>query len=326
MRIRRSFLRSSIPEVDDLRVLLMHNPTAGDEDHDSRSLSATLEAAGHEVAWKSMKDSDWELALDERADLVVAAGGDGTVGKVFRQLAGRSVPVTIFPVGTANNIARSLGFEYDDPAQLIRGWADGRTQPCDIGSLSSPIGEERFVESAGGGLFANVLRRAENDEHKNPGEDKIEEGLHMLRENIARARALPWRLRLDGEDVFDDLVALEVMNMREAGPRIPLAPQADAGDGLLEVVSLRAEDAEVLATYVEARLDGRPADEPRFEVRRAHEVVLQPPPGCPLHFDDELLSRGPSEGAENAIVRLAAQVEVLVPGPGGTSPSQAGSL
>src|SRR5688572_15501512 len=95
-------------EVDDLRVLLMHNPTAGGEVHSPEALIAIVEAAGHDVVWQSIKDSGWKEVLKEPADLVVVAGGDGTVRKVFIELAGRGVPATLLPVGSANNIARSL--------------------------------------------------------------------------------------------------------------------------------------------------------------------------------------------------------------------------
>jgi diacylglycerol kinase (ATP) len=85
------------------------------------------------VTWQSTRESDWERVFGEAVDLVVAAGGDGTVRKVFRQLAGKDVPATVLPLGTANNIARSLGFEDDDPDSLVRGWPNGRLWSYDIG-------------------------------------------------------------------------------------------------------------------------------------------------------------------------------------------------
>jgi diacylglycerol kinase family enzyme len=297
-------------EVDGLRVLVLHNPKAGEEDHEPESLIGPLEEAGHAVRWQSVQESGWEASLDEGADLVAVAGGDGTVRKVFRRLAGGRVPATILPVGTANNIARSLGIEEVEPGDLIRGWPKGRMRPCDIGSLGAGRGQQLFVESAGGGLFADLLIRAEDDKADSDPDDKIELGLEVLLATAGEAKARPWRVRLDGDELAEDLVGVEVMNVREAGPRLPLAPEADPGDGLLDVVLIRAAGAEALAAYAQARLRESPAEPPRFEVRRGREVVVHPPRDWPLHYDDEVLAE---RNADRAVVRCAGRLQVLVP-------------
>ena len=296
-----------------MRVLLLHNPTAGDEEHSRDTLVSALEAAGHGVVWQSTKESDWERALLDGAELVVAAGGDGTVRKVFRQLAGTDVPATILPVGTANNIARSLGFAADEPLSNVHGWSRGRMVAYDIATLTSSRGEAPFVESAGAGLFADALARAENEEQE--ASDKIEKGLRTLLKSLAECRPLPWTLELDGDRLADELVGIEVMNVSEAGPRIPLAPKADPCDGALDVVPIRSGDADHLRAYAEVRLAGASPEPPTFEVRRAVEIAFELPPGCPVHVDDELpADGGAAAGREVISARPAAQVQVLLPG------------
>jgi diacylglycerol kinase family enzyme len=298
---------------DELRVLLMHNPSAGDEEHGRETLVSALEVAGHEVIWHSTKESDWE-ALAEGVELVVAAGGDGTVRKVFRQLAGKDVPATILPVGTANNIARSLGFVEADPVRNVRGWSGGRVVSYDIATLTSSGGEASFVESAGAGLFADALARAENDSQE--ASDKVEQGLRMLLASIAACRPRPWTLELDGDRLNGELVGLEVMNVSEAGPRISLAPAADPCDGALEVVPIRTEDVDGLRTYAEARLAGASLEPPTFEMRRTVETTFELPPGCPVHVDDQLLNDcGYAAGPQVVSAHAAAQVKVLLPSP-----------
>jgi diacylglycerol kinase (ATP) len=297
-----------------LRVLLTHNPSAGDEEHSQESLTSALEAEGHTVRWQSIKDEDWKTTLNEPVDLVVAAGGDGTVRKVFKQLAGTDTPVTLFPVGTANNIARSLGYEDDDPLRLIRGWPSGRRRACDIGSLASANGEARFVESMGGGLFAAVLARAENADAKAAGMSKLELGLRLLVDVIEDAPALYWEVEVDGVDVSGEVLACEAMNVRETGPNIPLAPEADPGDGMLEAVLIRDEHRRALAGYVHARVNGGTAEAPRFDVRRGGRLTLRPPTGCPVHVDEEVLAvDAPREGMTHAVARVSSRVVVLVP-------------
>jgi diacylglycerol kinase (ATP) len=312
MRIRLSFPFDPLTKVDALRVLLMHNPTAGDEEHSPDALIALIEAAGHEVRWQSVKEDDWERAFDEEDDLAVAAGGDGTVRKIFRRLAGTDIPVTILPLGTANNIARSLGFVDDVPERLVRAWSGGRMKPYDIASLIARRGEGSFVESAGAGLFAELLQRAEGGESSHS--DKIEKGLHLLLASLAEPRAHSWAFELDGHSLSDDLLGLEMMNVSEGGPQIPLAPAADPGDGGLEVVLIRGEDVLDLRSYAEARLAGDSPEPPRFDVRRAAEIVFEVPPGCPVHVDDELLADNDSMDPIGAVrARPVAQIQVLLP-------------
>ena len=130
-----------------MRITLIHNPGAGRTDHRGKDeLVALIEEAGHSVRYQSSKDDDWEEALNKPSDLVVAAGGDGTVGRVARGMVGRNVPVSVLPAGTANNIARTLGLADRSPEELVRGWAEARRVKLDIGMVSGPFGKRSFVE------------------------------------------------------------------------------------------------------------------------------------------------------------------------------------
>jgi diacylglycerol kinase family enzyme len=290
-----------------LRVIVLHNPTAGDAEHHPQAIVSALEEVGHDVEWQSTKKDGWEATLDRGAELLVVAGGDGTVQKVFRRLAGKDVPVTLLPVGSANNVARSLGFDDDDPGRLVRGWPTARRVACDVGSMSSGLEQHCFVESAGGGAFADALERAEEADDDLAADEKIEQGLGLLQESLAAARPAPWELSVDGDDLSGELVGLEVLNVPALGPRITLAPEADPADGLLDLVLIRSNDAAALAAYVHERREGRSPELPAFDVRKAREIVFRPPPGTPLHYDDDLLD------ASEASVSVAGQVQVLVP-------------
>jgi diacylglycerol kinase (ATP) len=297
-----------------LRVTLLHNPTAGDAQHSSERLGAVIAAAGHDVAYRLLGDDDWDSALG--GDLVVVAGGDGAVRKVFRKLSGASIVATVLPIGTANNIARTLGFTTDDPARLVRGWASGTVRPFDVGEAESPWGGVRFVESLGGGIFAEMLVRAERGESA-AADDKIDRGLRLLSDVVGEAPASAWSLELDGADLSGDYLAVEAMNVREAGPNVLLAPAADPGDGLLDVVLIGPEHRAALAAYVEERLRGRSPEPPRFEVQRGRRLVLRAPTEAPLHADDELWTeRRPARSGGDAVANAGRlRIDVLLPSP-----------
>lgn len=292
-----------------MRVTLLHNPTAGDEEHGRDHLLSVLAEAGHEVQYQSVKEDGWETAVREPAELVVVAGGDGTVGKVFKALAGSGRAVTLLPVGTANNIARTLGLpEAADPSELVRGLEDASRRPFDIGQVESDAGEALFVETAGGGIFAEVLVRAERGGEDADGPEKIELGLRLLAEVVEDAEALEWQLDLDGRDLSGELLAVEAMNVRETGPNIPLAPGADPGDGLLDVVMVRPEHRGALAAYIDARRRGRNGDAPRFQVERGRRLALRAAEGVWLHADEQPWD------ARAAVAKVdRVQLGVLVP-------------
>ena len=79
------------------------------------------------ISCKSSTRSFASKILESHADLVVAAGGDGTVATAARVLAGRKIPLAILPLGTANNIARSLN--SDGPLDtLVASWGHTEAQ------------------------------------------------------------------------------------------------------------------------------------------------------------------------------------------------------
>ena len=64
-----------------MRILLIHNPKAGDRKHSKKQLMAGLTRCGHQTLYQSIKERGWKKALKKPVDLVIAAGGDGTVRK-----------------------------------------------------------------------------------------------------------------------------------------------------------------------------------------------------------------------------------------------------
>src|SRR5256886_13726188 len=93
-----------------MRITLIHNPKAGDAKHGKRQLMAALAKAGHHATYQSTKEPGLKKALKKPTDLVLAAGGDGTTAKVASRLVDSGIPLSVLPLGTANNLARALGF------------------------------------------------------------------------------------------------------------------------------------------------------------------------------------------------------------------------
>ena len=143
------------------RVFVVLNPAAGRAQAGSTTKSLQHVAAGH--AWRldvyetSGDESLPELirgAVDEGADMVVAAGGDGTVSAVVDGLVGTEVPLGLIPSGTGNVLAQELGIPLDveKACQLLAN--DPATRSID----ALQAGDRYFVLSIGAGINAMAIK------------------------------------------------------------------------------------------------------------------------------------------------------------------------
>ena len=305
-----------------MRVTLIHNPGAGRQEYDAKALLKLLRRAGHKPRYQSAKEKGWDRVLDKRADLVVVAGGDGTVAGVTRRMVGRDVPVAILPSGTANNIARSLGLLKKPFKELVRGWPDARRVRLDVGIASGPWGQRYFVEGLGAGLFAGMLVRSEQNqgrkekENKTKGPARVVDGaLRRLKEAAETAEAVEIAAHLDGVDISGNYLLFEAVNLPFIGPNLFIAPDTKAGDGQLEVVLVPESQRGRLVRYLEHWHENR--ERPSLLPSRRGKHLQIEWTGFALHIDDKLRPRKKAEPEEVAglvDVRIdAAAVEFLSP-------------
>jgi diacylglycerol kinase family enzyme len=284
-----------------MRITLIHNPTSGDTPLGRDELVSILEGEGYQTAYYSTKDGkkrkkDWRRAIDdEPADLILAAGGDGTVRKVALALSGSSTPFAVLPLGTANNIAKTLGL-HGKIQTIARRWKRARARPFDLGVVEGARRDVQFVESFGGGLFASLIRRGADEVEAAPkvvGRE-TDRAVFLLREIGRKSRPQPWTVTIDGKDASGSYLAVEILNVRFGGPNIALAPKADPRDGRLDVVLIGPAERDALDVYLKSRLEHGAAAPLELPVRRARAVTLQAPRGAAFHLDDEIWpARGP---------------------------------
>jgi diacylglycerol kinase (ATP) len=294
-----------------VRVTLFHNPTAGDAPVTADQLTSILSDAGYQVRYQSTKD-DLSAALEDVGDLAVVAGGDGTVAKVARGLADTDIPLAVLPLGTANNIGKALGV-FGDIRDIVAGWAEAPRSAIDVGVLSGPFGERRFLEAVGVGFLAELVRRGtdEVDDTSAIVHRETDRALQLLSAILGGAPAADVRVELDDHDLSGEYIGVEVMNVGFAGPNIPLAKDADPADGELDLVLLREDDRERLRDYAVSRVESASAVMPSLDVRRGQRVRIVPPAGWPIHVDDELVeldTGGPGRVLEILLRRGVVQV------------------
>jgi diacylglycerol kinase (ATP) len=268
-----------------MRVLLIHNPKAGDRKHGKKQLMWRLKQNGFQAFYQSIKGRGWEKAFKKPVDLVIAAGGDGTVHKTAWKIIETGIPLAILPLGTANNLARSLGFA-GSADEILQSLHCGKGQPFDVGVARSGLQTDYFLEAVGGGLFADYfpIAKANEKEGASP-EEELKAHLSLLRELALDYRGRPWKMSIDGKDISDRYILWGAMNIRSAGPALHLAPNARTDDGRLDFVAVREHDRKVFIKHVEAHLTGRKKRLP-LAPRKFRELKITIPLGS-MHLDGE---------------------------------------
>jgi diacylglycerol kinase (ATP) len=248
-----------------------------------------LRAAGHKVDYQSCKEKKWHKILKDPGDVVAVAGGDGTVNKVARRLIGSPTPIAIIPMGTANNIATSLGIAERKPKNLVSAWKAARSVHFDAGVAKGPWGSTHFIEGFGLGLFAETMFQLEASNgkelaHANDPEEELHAVLDMLRGRLRKFKSSPVTVRLDGEDLSGQYVLLEALNVRFIGPNLNLAPEADTQDGFLDIVAVPYGKRDDLNKYLKERMNGA-ASALKSRRRQGRHLQIEWK-GSPVHIDD----------------------------------------
>ena len=272
-------------------VKLIHNPKAGDEQHGKDDLIQKIEKAGFECRYASTKKNDWK-GIDEDIDIVAAAGGDGTVRKVIREVLKRKMldkplPIGLLPLGTANNIAKTLEIN-EGVKKTAESWKEARVKRVDIGMIHNIPGKTFFLESVGFGVFPYLIKEmGELEEEFSSPEEELKACWRKLHEIVQWYEPRNCHLEVDGTDHSGKFLLVEVMNMRSIGPNMVLSPLTDPSDGELDVVLVPEAHKEKFTQYVLHKMnDGD--DSYQFHTLKAKNLTIKWE-GTRVHVDDKMI-------------------------------------
>jgi diacylglycerol kinase (ATP) len=242
--------------------ILVHNPTAGLRYPDKDDLVRLIQEQGYKVKYRSAKRPDLAAKLEKNhGDLIVAAGGDGTIAKIAKMLLAqedRGSPMAILPVGTANNIARSLEIR-GTVEEVIASWNTEKPRKLSQGICRAHWGEQNFIEGVGLGSLAQATT-------PRPGGSKskatrIHDGRVIFRDAIKEAKPERLYVQVDGQRIEDEVILIEILNIRQVGPRLRLAPKANPGDDVLDVAYVATEHRQKLIDWLDALIAGELDDD-----------------------------------------------------------------
>ena len=226
-----------------MRICLYWNHTAGGGLTLDR-LTSVIQRAGHSVVRAIDDESDLPEHLGD-AECVVVAGGDGTVARAGRVLAGGPVPMAILPLGTANNIARSLEVR-GDIEQLAARWRDGQVVKVDVGVVEIHGSAHRFIESVGCGLVTSCITEGNATLAKDHPQTHLAEARELYVKALGDLVPRHYDITLDGERVSREFLLVEALNTPSIGPMLEFTADVSAADGFLSVVLLGESDRDAL--------------------------------------------------------------------------------
>lgn len=278
-------------KIAQTKIQLIHNPTAGAEEHEAEHLTEMLHAAGYRCNYVSSKKKfTKKMATDVK--YIAIAGGDGTVRKVALAMLDKKLkykrPLAILPLGTANNIASSLNIE-ENLRLNAQSWKQEKLQKLDVGVAKTRREEKHFIESFGFGLFPALIKWMD-EQPKTPFEDpndEVFEAHNALLHLAKHYQPIPATVLFDGKELSDEFLMIELLNISRLGPKLMLAKNADPGDGMLELILIKAKQRPLIIKYLEEIVAGK---KPQFPIQPSSvnqfKIKLDTKD---IHVDDELM-------------------------------------
>lgn len=268
-----------------MQATLIYNPNAGTTAQLSPDiLLQALKQVGYDPIYApTLLEGDLDHALAAAKDLVVVAGGDGSIRAAAIRLLGKNVPITPLPMGTANNICRMLEIN-GKPLEVIAGLTHPEVRDIDIWQATTPHGTDYFIEAMGIGVFADILENYRPEEGKS-----IRRGVQTIRNILNGYQPKFFHINVDGEDFSGSYLLCEVMNAPTIGFHFMLAQDARPDDGYFDLVLIHDNQRPSYVRFVKAVLTRSLGNLPEVSIQRGRKLEIAWR-GFPLHLDGTVIT------------------------------------
>ena len=272
--------------------VLVANPTAGNARarRVAEQAALAIQNAGQaiELRYTRAKGHATELAqqvVAEDAERLVVCGGDGTISETLAPLAGSHTALGLLPCGTCNDLARAL----DVPLRVeaaIDNLLRGEVCAIDLGRA----GDRFFATIAAFGFDAKVNRRMESAQ--GPLSGRIRYIWEALRHVVSYQ---PIRVRLCGDfgEIEQEVLLVSTANARNYGGDLRVAPDADLGDGLFDVVVVDAVPRRAILPLMIRLFWRTHVRHPAVRVERTARLALHTDAPHRVYADGDYLGQTP---------------------------------
>ncbi|WP_078592532.1 diacylglycerol kinase [Evansella clarkii] len=291
------------------RARLIYNPTSGREQVRKQLpfILERLENAGYETSAHATTGKDCakraaEKACQNKFDLIIAAGGDGTINEVVNGMAEMEVRprLGIIPAGTTNDFARALHIprEVNEACEVL---CNGRIQSVDIGKVET----QYFINIAGGGTLTELT-------YEVPSRLKTMMGqvAYYVKgfEKLPRIKPSNVTIEYDGKWFEGEIMLFLVSNTNSVGGFEKLAPKAYLNDGLFDLLILKKSNLADVVRLVSAAMRGEHIRDESVIYVQASRIKVHSEQEMQLNLDGEYGGVLPGE-----FVNLHNHIEMIVP-------------
>ena len=237
-----------MPDEKRQTAAVIYNPIKVDLDALRETVAAEEQSAGwaktlwFETSVEDVGQGATRKALAENVDLIIVAGGDGTVRAVAEAVRGHDVPVALLPSGTGNLLARNLKMSLTDVPGSIHAAFTGTDKKIDLGMIriereDKSRDEHAFVVMTGMGLDAKMIANTDEDLKKKAGWAAY---IKAIVTSLRDPNELHFRFRLDDGSTKRAVVHTLILgNCGSLPANIMLMPEAVLDDGLFDLMMTR---------------------------------------------------------------------------------------
>jgi diacylglycerol kinase (ATP) len=272
------------------RALLLLNHKARNAEKLAADVPAMLAASGVETISETIGDGRPipDVIRDHvgRVECVVIGGGDGTLGSAAAVLAETGLPLGILPLGTANNVARTLGIPVDI-AKACAIIADGTTRRVDVGVVN----DRHFFTTASIGLSVAITQQLSAETKRRWGPLAYAVTAAKL---VVRAHPFVADITWPGGSMRTRSVQIVVGNGRFYGSGLRVADDAAIDDQRLDLYSIEVARWWQLLTLAPALKRGRHGEKDAVRTVSASEFQIRTANPHPIDVDGELVARTPA--------------------------------
>lgn len=272
------------------RALLLVNRHARRGESAIDDVRATLTAGGLDVEEQDYAKKhpipDAIRAAVGRYDCIIVGGGDGTLHAAAPALVETGLPLGILPLGTANDLARTLGID-PDPVAAAGTITAGHLRAVDLGEVNGHL----FWNVASIGLSVELARELTKETKRRWGTlGYAIAGLRALR----KLRPFTARLHHDGKVERSRTVQVAVGNGRHYGGGMTIAETAEPDDGLLHLYSLEVHHWWRLLALIPAMRTGRQGEWRDVRAFACAEVEVLTRRPRDVNADGEIVTKTPA--------------------------------
>ncbi|MEK3889776.1 diacylglycerol kinase [Bacillus sp. FSL K6-3431] len=291
------------------RARIIYNPTSGRElfKRNLADVLQKLESAGYETSCHATTaEGDAikaaKIAIERKYDIVIAAGGDGTINEVVNGLAEQEnrPKLGIIPTGTTNDFARALHIPrgIDEAVDVI---IKGDTIPVDIGRMN----DSYFINIAGGGRLTELTYEVPS---------RLKTVLGQLAYYLKGIEMLPSihpaevSIEYDGKLYEGEIMLFLIGLTNSIGGFEKLAPDSSINDGLFTLMILKKTNIAEFIRIASLALRGEHINDPNLIYVKANHIKVKSKEKMQLNIDGEYGGLLPAEFSN-----LYRHINVFVP-------------